>query len=98
MEGAPGSDIVFHTSQRVEAVENLKVNERRGNVYENKRLCVENRGRSGNVVENKGSYATNAGMLLKTKGVIGNAELHATSISSVNTMTLPRESYSDETG
>jgi hypothetical protein len=37
-------------------------------------------------------------MILKTKGVIGYAELYATSISSVNTMTLPREPYSDEIG
>jgi len=32
---------------------------------------VENCGRSGNVGENKGNYALNAEMLLKTKGIDG---------------------------
>ena len=72
--------------------------ERRWHVYENKGSSLENRGRIGNVIENKAGYAHNAGMSLKRKGVIGNAELHATSISSVNTMTVPREPYSGEIG
>ena len=53
--------------------------ERCGNVIENKGSGVEHREGCGNVIENKGSYARNAGMSLKIKGVIGNAEHHATS-------------------
>jgi hypothetical protein len=49
--------------------------ERRWHVYENKGSSLENRGRSGNVIENKAGYAHNAEMSLKRKGVIGNAEL-----------------------
>jgi hypothetical protein len=62
MEGAPGSASVSHSSQSVEAVENLKVKERRGNVIENKGSEFERPGRAGNVIENKGSYAKNSGM------------------------------------
>jgi hypothetical protein len=79
IEEALDSDISPDNSQDVEAVENLKMNERYGNVVENKGSRLENRERSGNIVENKCSYAQNAGMLLKRKGVIENAELHATS-------------------
>jgi hypothetical protein len=61
-------------------VEDLKMNEQRGNVIENKGSPFHSSRRSGNVTENKYSYARNAGMLLKTKGVIGNAELHATGL------------------
>ena len=50
-----------------------------GYVYENKGQAFHRREKSGNVVENKDSYAQNAGMLLKRKGVIGNVEHHATS-------------------
>jgi hypothetical protein len=60
-------------------MEDLKLNERCGNIFENKRPSLDNRQASGNVIENKWTYAQNAGMLLKRKGVIGNAELHATS-------------------
>ena len=73
------SDISAQTPQSVEAVENLKLNEQCGNVIENKGPLWKTREASGNVIENKASYAQNAGMLLKRKGVIGNAELHATS-------------------
>jgi hypothetical protein len=79
VEKIPDSDISSPTPQAVEAVESLKLNERRGNVYENKGPGFNGPGRSRNVVENKASYAQNAGMLLKTKGVIGNAGLNATS-------------------
>ena len=72
-------DIMPETSQGVDTVENLKMNEPCGYVIENKVSRLDNRGASGNVIENKCSYAQNAGMLLKRKGVIGNAELHATS-------------------
>jgi hypothetical protein len=52
-----------------EKKDSLKMNERRGNVYENKGSVFHKRGQSGNATENKGSYALRAGMLLKTKYV-----------------------------
>jgi hypothetical protein len=73
------SDISSQAPQGVEAVENLKLNEQCGNVIENKGPLLKTRRQSGNVIENKHSYAQDPGMLLKTKGVIGNAELQATS-------------------
>ena len=79
MEDTFDSDIASYNSQSVRVVEDLKLNEQHGNVYENKGSRLDNQGPSGNVIENKCSYAQNAGMLLKRKGVIGNAELHATS-------------------
>jgi hypothetical protein len=72
------SDITPENSQGVETVEELKMIERYGNIIENKGSSLEDRGKSGNVVENEYSYAQNAGILLKRKGVIVNAELHAT--------------------
>jgi hypothetical protein len=42
-----------------------KMNERSGNVYENKGPAFSNRARAGNVIENKDSYASNKDMLLK---------------------------------
>ena len=44
----------------------LKMNERRGNVYENKGPAFSSLSQSGNVVENKDSYALKPGILLKT--------------------------------
>ena len=44
--------------------------ELRGNVYENKGSASEAAGRSGNVIENKDSYALKAGMLLETKVLV----------------------------
>jgi hypothetical protein len=79
IEKVLGSDITSENSQSVGAVEDLKLNEQRGNVIENKGSSLENRVQSGNIIENKCTYAQNAGMLLKRKGVIGNAELRATS-------------------
>jgi hypothetical protein len=79
MEEIVNSDMLSDNSQSVGAVEDLKLNEQHGNVIENKGSRLDNRERTGNVIENKGSYAQNAGMLLKRKGIIGNAELHATS-------------------
>jgi hypothetical protein len=73
------TDISSEESQSVETAENLKLKEQCANVIENKGSGLDNRRRSGNIVENKCSYAQNAGMLLKTKGVIGNTELRATS-------------------
>jgi hypothetical protein len=69
IEKVLGSDISTENLQSVEAVEDLKLNEQRGNVIENKGSDLENRVQSGNVIENKCTYAQNAGMLLKTKGV-----------------------------
>jgi hypothetical protein len=47
------------------------VNERGGNVYENKGSAFNRRGKSGNVIENKSGYASKARMLLKTKDPTG---------------------------
>ncbi|MGA9056791.1 MAG: hypothetical protein WB763_09810 [Terriglobia bacterium] len=46
-----------------------KVNEQRGNVYENKGPLWKTDWQSGNVIENKGTYALKAGMLLKIQVV-----------------------------
>ena len=43
--------------------------ERRRNVYENKGPVFHSPMESGNVIENKDSYALKAGMLLKTQVV-----------------------------
>jgi hypothetical protein len=47
------SDISSDNSQGMETVENLKLNDRRENVYENKGSAFSNPRRSGNVTENK---------------------------------------------
>jgi len=44
-----------------------KVNERGGNIYENKGPVFHSPRQSGNVKENKASYALKAGMLVKRK-------------------------------
>jgi sporulation protein YlmC with PRC-barrel domain len=71
MEEIVDSDIASDNSQSVGMVEDLKLNDRCGNVIENKGSLFHNSRRSGNVIENKGSYAKNAGMLLKIKGAGG---------------------------
>jgi len=71
IEGTLENDISSDNSQGVEAVENIKMKEQRGNVYENKGPACSGPGQSGNVIENEYSYAQSAGMLLKTKGVDG---------------------------
>jgi hypothetical protein len=48
-----------------------KVKERRGNVHENKGPAFSSPAQSGNVTENKGSYALKAGTLVKRKDVDG---------------------------
>jgi hypothetical protein len=53
-------------SEEKEKNDCLKMNERYGNVYENKGSAFPSPRLSGNVVENKGSCALKAGMLLKT--------------------------------
>jgi hypothetical protein len=45
------------------------MNEQRGNVLENKGVLFHSSWQSWNVLENKGSYVQNAGMLMKTKGL-----------------------------
>jgi hypothetical protein len=76
MEEADASDMMSHTLQGVEAAEDSKMKERCGNVCENKGRAFTSLGRSGNVIENTGSYTHNPGMFLKGKGVIRNAESH----------------------
>jgi uncharacterized protein with von Willebrand factor type A (vWA) domain len=71
-------DIVSDKSQRMEAVKHSKMKEQFGNVLENKGSCLDGRARSCNVTENKGSYAQNPGISLKTKGIVANAELNPT--------------------
>jgi len=48
-----------------------KMNDRSGNVDENKEVGLENRAESGNVLEKTGGYLHNAGMALERQGVIG---------------------------
>jgi len=79
MEEIVDSDIASQNSQSAVVLQDSKMKERCGNVIENKGSRLDNREASGNAIENKCSYANNAGILLKRKGIIGNAELHATS-------------------
>ena len=65
------SDIVSENSRSVEAMGDLKMRERSGNLIENKGSGLQNGESSGNVLENKDSYALKAGMLLKIKGFGG---------------------------
>jgi hypothetical protein len=69
IEDVPDRDSVSEASQGVETVESLKMNERRGNVVENKGPRSENRERSANISENTGSYTRNGGMSLKRQAV-----------------------------
>jgi hypothetical protein len=55
IEKVPDSDIVSDNSKGGETVENLKMNERYGNVYENKGPLWKTWGLSRNVYENKGT-------------------------------------------
>jgi hypothetical protein len=98
MEKATEGDIVSYNLQRVEAVESSKMNERCVNVIENKWSAFSSPGPSGNIAENKRTYAQNPGMSLITMGVIGNAASRAASISPVNTMAMPREPNGDGIG
>jgi len=71
IEKVTDSAIVSEHSQGVETVESLKMNERRGNVAENKGSGLESGKQSGNPAQNRDSYALIAGMLLKRKVVCG---------------------------
>jgi hypothetical protein len=64
------NDITPENSQGVETVEELKMNERCGNVIENKGSDLEVREGCGKVIEKPCGYAQSAGMLLKRNGVI----------------------------
>jgi hypothetical protein len=46
----------------------LKMQERSGNVYENKGPGLHSPAQTGNVIENKDTYELKVGMLLKRKG------------------------------
>jgi hypothetical protein len=46
----------------------LKLNEQRGNVYENKGPLWKTDWQSGNVTENKASYALKSGNVVEKKG------------------------------
>jgi len=74
MEEVGDSDMMSHSLQGVEAVEDSKMQEQCANVIENKGSALGSPGRSRNVTENTGSYAQDAGILLTTKGVITNTE------------------------
>jgi hypothetical protein len=52
-----------------------KLGELCGNVYENKGSAFHGRDKSSNVIENKGSYALKAGMLLKSKELGGGSQV-----------------------
>jgi hypothetical protein len=56
-----------HTSEKKSNF--LKINEQRGNFYENKGSVFHSQPRSGNVIENKGCCALKAGILLKRKDI-----------------------------
>jgi hypothetical protein len=71
IEEALDGDISPEDSQGVETVEDLKLKDRSRNVIENKGPGLEDRQVSGNVIENKVSYALKAGMLLKTNEIGG---------------------------
>jgi hypothetical protein len=66
-----GTDIPSENQQSAGRMENTKMNERRGNLLENKGSEWKMREGDGNVDENKGTYSSEAGMLLKRKGVSG---------------------------
>jgi len=68
-EEAFDRDMMSHVSQSVEAAEDSKLRERRGNVYENKRSALKTPHGSGNVVEYKDSYPKDVGMSWKRQGV-----------------------------
>jgi hypothetical protein len=61
-EEVTDSDIVSDDSQGVEVVEDTKMTERRGNVYENKGSLWKTVVSAGNPNENKASYSIGAGM------------------------------------
>ncbi|MGO8735347.1 MAG: hypothetical protein ACLQVM_21425 [Terriglobia bacterium] len=68
-EEATYSDIMSYILQGLETVEDAKLNERRGNIYENKGSTFKIPHLTGNIIENKDSYHQDAGMLLKRQGV-----------------------------
>jgi hypothetical protein len=71
IERAPESAIMSEHTQVVKAAENLKVKEQCANLIENKGQTFSSPRLGGNVIENTGSYAIDAGMLLKKQVVSG---------------------------
>jgi hypothetical protein len=71
MEEIVNSDIAPENSHGIEAVEQLKMNERSGNVIENKGSLRKSVVSDGNVYENEASYPIRAGMCLKKQLVRG---------------------------
>jgi hypothetical protein len=65
---APFGQLVSRDGRR-KIQELQKVNEPCGYVYENKGSVFHGQGTTGNVIENKSSYASKAGMLLKRQVV-----------------------------
>jgi hypothetical protein len=65
------SDVLSEHMQGAGAVEDSKLNEQYGNVYENKGPARKGPAQSGKVIEKAYSYPQSAGMLLKTKEVGG---------------------------
>jgi hypothetical protein len=61
-EQARDSDVSSDSLLNLETAENLKMKDGSGNLIENKGSDLENRVRSWNVAENKGSYALKAGI------------------------------------
>jgi hypothetical protein len=77
-EGVPAADACEHHSLNLSSGSRRPTNRekefsflngRRGNLYENKGPSFSSPEQSGNVIENKGSYALKARMLLKRKVV-----------------------------
>jgi hypothetical protein len=62
----PQTDTMSLPALATTTVVTLKMNDRCGNIIENKGPAFDSPGRSGKVVENKGSYSFKTGMLLKT--------------------------------
>jgi hypothetical protein len=67
----PGKPLGFRWTEspckdEEEKKNSLKMSDQYRNVYENKEPTFRELGQSGNLIENKGSYALEAGMSLKT--------------------------------
>ncbi len=84
----PRQDVAWGR-QRTSSV-TLKLNERCGNVHENKGSDSHGRERHGDVKENKGSYARKAVMLLKTHMLAGSREPFMPKSPRLTSDVLPR--------
>jgi hypothetical protein len=70
IEEVVDSDIMPEHSRSVGALEDSKLNEQHGNIYENKGPVFSGPAQSGNLNENAYSYAQGSGMLLKTSEIV----------------------------